>query len=100
MDKLYKDATFGKAQLKALNKLSFNVYEVEIQATDVVPFAWLDLNLIQLAEKGVKSKNLLYHFSDNAFYITEPETKVNLTLYNSNINLTLSDLTLCWVYNC
>lgn len=38
LDKMYSDADFGTASLKSLKQLNASVYEVEIEATDVVPF--------------------------------------------------------------
>lgn len=75
------------------------VYEIEIEATDVVPFVWLDVNMTRISKF---KKDFLYHFSDNAFYITEPTTKVQLHLYNppEEIDIKLEDITICWIYNC
>jgi hypothetical protein len=38
LEKLYDDAVFGTASLKSLKQLNASVYEVEIEATDVVPY--------------------------------------------------------------
>lgn len=101
LEKLYDNAQFGTAHLHSLKRLNSSTYEIEIKASDVVPYVWIDLNMTQLALKGVKSKDLMYHFSDNAFYITEPSTVITLIFHNTNLeNLTLSDLTFCWIYKC
>jgi hypothetical protein len=98
LDKIYNNANYGAASLRSIKQVNANEYSIQITATDVVPYVWLDLNTTMLS---TKHPNLLYYFSDNAFYITEPLTNITLYLYNVNItNLGLSDVTICWIYNC
>lgn len=71
--------------------ISSTAYNVSIAATKVMVFIWLDLS------DSLKNANrdLLFHFSDNGFAITQPFMSVQLSLYinSTKEKIQLNDLT-------
>ncbi|KAI6241675.1 Mannanase [Aphelenchoides fujianensis] len=101
LEKLYNTRNFGEATLQSLKAIRPGVYAVNITATDVVPFVWVDLNVERILKREKHVKNFDYHFSDNSFYMTKPTVEIELFLFNvANLTLELNDLTICWMYTC
>ena len=60
----------------SIRKIDENNYEIQLEATQVSLFVWLD----------VENTNITGYFSDNGFHMTEPSRNITFYTINSNLN--------------
>lgn len=86
---------FGRARVAAVERLSEAAFRVTLEASDVLPFVWLDL------APGLAARSVRYHFSDNALFLTRRRTRLTLRVLAGRLpDLRPRDLRLCSLYTC
>lgn len=98
-DKMYnvKATNFGEPEVTSVKQLDKNSYEVSIKASGIIPILWIDI------KDSVKRKyEILSYLNDNAFVMTQSETKVILYIVSSKseFSITKDDVTVCHIASC